>query len=231
MTTDPGTPTRRTVFYRGPRPVLRGYLHLFAFWFFLGTGTSLTVLAFATTGFSWLAVATAVYALCLAGMLGVSALYHRVPWKSEGSVQGWRRADHSMIAIFIAGTYGPIAVFAFDSWSDGLWILPVCWVLAIGAVAMNIFWIGHPRWLDVVVYLALGWLAVLKLGGFVESIPVVPGILIVVGGLVYSAGAVVYGRQRPNPSVRWFGFHEVFHAATIVAGGLHHIAIWILVLS
>ncbi len=216
---------------RGARPYLRGRLHENAAWYFGGTGTALTATAFILHGNTTLSWVTALYTLCLIGLFAVSALYHRAPWRSEATVRAWRRADHSMIAIFIAGTYGPIAVFAFHSWSDGLWILPVCWVLAIAAVAMNIFWIGHPRWLDVIVYLALGWLAVLKLGGFIGAIPVVPGMLIVLGGVIYSLGAVVYGRRRPNPSAQWFGFHEVFHAATIVAGGLHHVAIWILVLA
>lgn len=216
---------------RGARPYMRGRLHENAAWYFGGTGTALTVTAFVLHGNSALSWITALYTLCLIGLFGVSALYHRAPWRSETTVRGWRRADHSMIAIFIAGTYGPITVFSFGSWGDGLWILPACWALAIAAVMMNIFWIGHPRWLDVVVYLALGWLAVLNIGGFIESIPTVAGALIVIGGLVYSAGAVVYGLQRPNPSVRWFGFHEVFHAATIVAGGLHHVAIWGLILA
>jgi hemolysin III len=228
---EPGERRRPRPVDRGDRPLLRGRLHENAAWYFAGTGTALTATSFILHGGSALSWSAVLYSLCLIGLFAVSALYHRVPWRRETTVQAWRRADHSMIAIFIAGTYGPIAVFAFDSWSEGLWILPVCWVLAVAAVVMNVFWIGHPRWLDVVVYLSLGWLAVLKVGGFVDTIPLVAGVLIVVGGIIYSLGAVVYGLRRPNPSVRWFGFHEVFHAATIVAGGLHHVAIWILVLS
>ncbi len=110
-------------------------------------------------------------------------------------------------------------------------MLPVCWVAAIAAVALNVFWIGHPRWVDVVVYLVLGWVALLRLPGFVDVFPAVAGILVLIGGLVYTAGAVVYGRKSPNPSDRWFGFHEVFHAATIVAAALHHVAIWLLILD
>jgi len=83
----------------------------------------------------------------------------------------------------------------------------------------------------VVVYLVLGWVALLRLPGFVDVFPAVAGILVLIGGLVYTAGAVVYGRKSPNPSDRWFGFHEVFHAATIVAAALHHVAIWLLILD
>lgn len=222
---------RRRPVDRGERPYLRGRLHENAAWYFGGTGTALTITSFVLHGSAALSWITALYALCLIGLFTVSALYHRAPWRSVNTVQAWRRADHSMIAVFIAGTYGPVAVFAFDSWSEGLWILPACWALAIAAVALNVFWIGHPRWVDVVVYLALGWLALLKIGGFVEVIPTIPGLLIVLGGIVYTLGAVVYGLKLPNPSDRWFGFHEVFHAATIVAGGLHHIAIWLLILG
>ncbi|MGN0096900.1 MAG: hemolysin III family protein [Corynebacterium sp.] len=221
---------RRTVFYRGPRPVLRGYLHLFAFWFFLGTGTSLTVLAFSNTGFSTLAVSTAVYALCLAGMLGVSALYHRVPWKSEGSVQWWRRADHAMIAIFIAGTYGPVFIGA-DAPGNRTPILVLCWVTALAAVAVNILWINHPRWLSVSIYLCLGWIALLGMKILWAGLTVPELVLIITGGAIYSLGALVYALKWPTISEHWFGFHEVFHAGTIIAAGLHHIAIWMIVLG
>lgn len=228
----PGRASRsRPPFDRGQRPVLRGRLHENSALFFAGTSVALTVSAFVRHGNVALSWVTVLYSLCLVALFSVSALYHRVSWRSEATVQAWRRADHSMIAVFIAGTYGPVVVYSFSSWSEGLWILPVCWIAAIAAVALNIFWIGHPRWVDVVVYLVLGWVALLKLPDFVAVFPPVAGILIVLGGLVYSAGAVVYGLQRPNPSVRWFGFHEVFHAATIVAAALHHGAIWLLILN
>ncbi len=136
-----------------------------------------------------------------------------------------------MIAIFIAGTYAPVAVYAFNSMSDGLWILPTAWIAAGGAVAINLLWPNHPRWVDVVIYLVLGWLVVVKAATLVSIVPVAALVLIIVGGIIYSFGAIVYGIQRPNPSERWFGFHEVFHASTIVAAALHHIAIWLLVVS
>lgn len=176
-----GTRVRRTPVDRGRRPVLRGRLHENSAWYFAGTGTALCVSAFVLHGSSTLSWVTALYTLCLVGLFTVSALYHRAPWRSDATVQAWRRADHSMIAVFIAGTYGPVVVYSFDSWSSGMWVLPVCWVAAIAAVAMNIFWIGHPRWVDVVVYLVLGWVAVLRLPGFVEALPAVAGVLIVIG--------------------------------------------------
>lgn len=216
------------IFYRGPRPALRGYLHLFAFWYFLGTGTALILLAVVNTGVSSFSVATAVYALCLAGMLGVSAMYHRFPWKSEGAVQAWRRADHSMISVFIASTYGPLFVGA-DAPGNTATILIVCWSLATLAVGVNIFWISHPRWLSVSIYLGLGWISLFGMDTLVDGLSPLVIILVAVGGVIYSIAAVGYALKWPTISERWFGFHEVFHAGTIIAAGLHHVAIWMIV--
>lgn len=229
---------RRRAYDRGPRPWMRGRLHGAAAWYFGGTGTALSVVAAATNGLSLMTLFTALYSLCLVGMLMVSAIYHRAPWRSAEAIDGWRRADHSMIAVFIAGTYGPLTIGAFGTEFfigkglfnfGGLWILLVCWIAAIAAVALNVFWIDHPRWLDVTVYLTLGWLAVIGALGYFEALGPAIAALMVLGGLVYSVGAVVYAKKWPNPSDRWFGFHEVFHAATIVAAVLHHVAIWMLV--
>ncbi len=223
---------RSTVPYdRGPRPILRGRLHEIAAIYFAGTCTALVATTAALHNSATFITAIVLYSVCLLGMLAVSALYHRVPWHTKRAVDIWRRADHSMIAIFIAGTYAPVAVYAFDSMGDGLWILPTAWVAAGGAVGINLLWPNHPRWVDVVIYLVLGWLVVVKATALVVLVPLAALVLIIVGGVIYSLGAIVYGVQRPNPSERWFGFHEVFHASTIVAAALHHIAIWLLVVS
>lgn len=230
----------RPIFDRGPRPVMRGRLHSAAAWYFGGTGTALTIVTLVQHGFSALSLATAAYALCLASMLSVSAIYHRAPWRTAGAVQAWRRADHSMIAVFIAGSYGPLTIAAFGSewftgWQfgniGGLWILVAAWAAAGAAMWLNIAWIDHPRWLDAVVYNVLGWLAIVAPVGYLDTIGLGAGILILIGGIVYSLGAVIYALKWPNPSEQWFGFHEVFHAATIVAAGLHHVAMWIVVMS
>ncbi|WCZ36477.1 hemeolysin-III related [Corynebacterium heidelbergense] len=241
-----GERARRAV-DRGPRPYFRGRLHASAAWFFGGSSTALTAVAAAHSGSFFLTLTTAVYAMCLVGMLTVSALYHRVPWRSESTIQHWRRADHAMIAIFIVATYGPITAAAFGAqwfvrrggidalggfmgWG-GSWLLLVGWLAAAGAVVLNLFWITHPRWLAVTVYMVLGWMAVFGVAAFYHALGLAPSLLILLGGVVYSLGAIVYGKKWPNPSERWFGFHELFHAATILAAGLHHIAIWLVVLD
>lgn len=220
--------TRNRPIDRGPRPLLRGTLHARAAWAFAGSGAALTAVAATRHGVgagTWL---TALYVVCLVGAMAVSALYHRGRWRSMAVVRRWRRADHAMIAVFIAGTYGPVVVSALAP-PDAAVILAVCWAFALAAVALNMFWIGHPRWLDVVVYLALGWLIVWEAPALWSGAGPAVTLLIAGGGVVYSLGAVVYGLRRPNPSERWFGFHEVFHAATIVAAVLHHVAIWLAV--
>lgn len=216
------------VFDRGPRPQLRGHLHSEAAWFFGGSGSALVAFAAATSRASWLTFAVVIYSVCLVGMLATSATYHRFPWRSERAVVAWRRADHAAIAVFIAGTYTPVFIGATDS-PQRFIILIVCWCAALLAVALNVVWIDHPRWLSVTVYMVLGWIAVFDLGGLIDGLTVPAMVLILVGGAIYSLGALGYALKWPNPSERWFGFHEVFHAATIVAAGLHHIAIWIIV--
>ncbi|WP_433790837.1 hemolysin III family protein [Actinoplanes sp. CA-252034] len=103
-----------------------------------------------------------------------------------------------------------------------LWIV---WCGALAGVAFRVLWVGAPRWLYVPVYIALGWVAVIYLPGFWRAggAPVVT--CLVLGGVLYTLGAVVYGLKRPDPSPRWFGFHEVFHALTITAFTTHCIGI------
>ena len=215
-------------FDRGPRPLLRGTLHARAAWVFAGSGLALTAVTAKIHGGAWLTWLTALYVLCLVGSMAVSALYHRGRWRSEKAVRDWRRADHAMIAVFIAGTYGPVCAVALPGRSAVI-ILALCWTGALAAVLLNLFWVSHPRWMGVAVYLFLGWLVIWEIPELWNGAGPAVTLLLAVGGLAYTLGAVVYGMKWPNPSQRWFGFHEVFHAATIVAALLHHIAIWLAV--
>jgi hemolysin III len=134
--------------------------------------------------------------------------------------------DHSNIALIIAGTYTPIAV---TSLSGGLRLLTLAlvWTGAAGAIAVRLIWLSAPRWTYVPIYIALGWVAV----GFLPQIwqgggPAVVWLLLA-GGLAYTAGAIVYGLQRPRGWPAWFGFHEIFHTGTIIGFTCHFIAVWI----
>jgi len=196
------------------RPRLRGWLHLGTFPLALVAGAALTVLAPAGGH----RAAVAVFGITAVLLFGVSALYHRRPWGPR-AMAVLKRLDHANIFLIIAGTYTPFAVVLLPPGTARtlLWIV---WSWAVAGVAFRVLWIGAPRWLYVPVYVALGWVAVAYLPWFAQAGPAVLA-LIVGGGLLYTAGGVVYGFRRPNPSPRWFGFHEVFHALTVVAFCAH----------
>ncbi|NUU21834.1 MAG: hemolysin III family protein, partial [Streptomycetaceae bacterium] len=126
------------------------------------------------------------------------------------------------IFLIIAGTYTPFATLLFGVDSPLLWVV---WAGAIAGILFRVFWIGAPRWLYTPVYVALGWAAVFYIPDFLREGGVAVLVLIIVGGLLYSLGAVVYGLKRPDPSPRWFGFHEVFHAFTLAAFTTHYVGV------
>lgn len=208
-------------------PRLRGWLHTGSFFVSLVTGAVL--IAMASGEGPGPAAAVSIYAASVTLLFGVSALYHRRTW----SVRGWlrmKRLDHSMIFIFIAGSYTPFAVLALDPGSDVL-ILIIVWLGALAGVALKLAWPGSPRWLGVPIYIALGWVAVFVLPQILANAGVTALVLLVVGGLLYSLGGISYASRWPNPSPVWFGHHEVFHACTVVAALCHYVAIWFVVYS
>ena len=203
------------------KPRLRGWLH-----------TGMTPLAF----FGGLAliigtptvggrVAVAVYLLSSLLLFGNSAVYHRGTW-SERTTRLLRRFDHANIFIFIAGTYTPLAVQLLDG-SSRVLLLTVVWSAAALGVAFRVLWLSAPRWLYTALYLLMGWASLGWLPQFWNNGGPLVVALIIAGGLVYSFGAIVYARKRPNPSPMWFGFHEIFHAATVLAALCHFAAIWV----
>jgi hemolysin III len=137
-----------------------------------------------------------------------------------------KRLDHSMIFVFIAGTYTPFAVLAMPP-TTGAVVLAVVWVGALGGVALKFAWPHGPRWVGVPIYLALGWVAVFVLPDLLAVGGVAALVLLIVGGAFYSLGALFYALRRPRGWPATFGFHEFFHAATVVAAACHHVAIWL----
>ena len=135
-----------------------------------------------------------------------------------------RRLDHANIFLIIAGTYTPLAILLLPG-ARGEALLWAIWAAALAGIAFRVFWVGAPRWLYTPCYLAMGWAAVFFLPDFLRTGGVAVLVLVVVGGLLYSAGGVVYGIKRPNPSPRWFGFHEVFHSFTLAAFVVHYVGI------
>jgi len=202
------------------KPKLRGVSHEWAFFMSLGFGATLIVLA--KTPKATLAVA--IYAVSLSALFGTSALYHRVNW-SRPSVRQWmRRLDHSMIFFLIAGTYTPFALLVLHG-TLSMTILAVVWVGAIAGAIVEMIWIDHPKWASALIYLALGWVAVAAFPDLWMEMGPVGTLLVAAGGLLYTAGAVVYAIQRPNPSPAVFGYHEVFHLFVIAAAIAHFSAV------
>ena len=204
---------------RAIKPHLRGWLHAGTFPLAVVAGIVLVVLADGRRE----TTATAVYAVSAAMLFGVSALYHLGSW-SPRTERLLKRLDHSNIFLIIAGTYTPFSLILLDQ-QKGTVLLWIVWSAAIGGIAFRVLWVGAPRWLYTPVYIALGWVAVFYLGDLLDSGGAAVVALLAVGGVLYSVGGVVYAIKRPNPSPRWFGFHEVFHALTLGAFVSHYIAV------
>jgi hemolysin III len=207
------------------KPKLRGVSHEWAFFVSLVFGAAL--IFFAKTPKATFAVA--IYAVSLSALLGTSALYHRVNWQRPNVRQWMRRLDHSMIFFLIAGTYTPFALIVMHG-ALATAILVVVWVGAIGGAIVEMVWIGHPKWVSALVYLSIGWVAVVAFPELWGALGPVGALLLAGGGLLYTVGAVVYATQRPDPNPAIFGYHEVFHAFVIAAAAIQFavIAFWAL---
>ncbi|MGW7400307.1 PAQR family membrane homeostasis protein TrhA [Streptomyces cyaneofuscatus] len=201
------------------KPRLRGWLHAGMVPTSLIAGIALIWLA-RTPQAAW---ACTVYAVTAWLLFGTSATYHRGTWGPLGEAL-LRRLDHANIFLIIAGTCTPLAVLLLSP-NDRSVLLWTVWAGALAGIAFRALWVGAPRWLYTPCYLALGWTPVWYLADFLHTGGAAVLTLIVIGGLLYSAGAMVYALQRPDPSPRWFGFHEVFHALTVAAFTVHYIAI------
>ena len=205
-------------------PRLRGVSHAVAF--FLAVAAAIVVVVLAPTGRDTFAVA--IYGAGLIALFGGSALYHRWP----GPVRFkpvLQRIDHSTIFVFIAATYTPIALVVLHG--ALAWVmLGIAWSGAAAGIAFSLGWIEAPRALIAGSYLALGWVAVIALPQLLGELRFAPLVLLAAGGVLYSAGAIVYARQRPDPWPLTFGYHEIFHALVIAAAAAHYIAVvgWML---
>ncbi|MFG1945233.1 hemolysin III family protein [Nonomuraea sp. NPDC048826] len=207
------------------KPVLRGWLHAGALPVTLVAGILLVALGPTLQA----RLASAIYAITSGLLFGISATYHRGTLGPR--LAEWlRRFDHANIYLIIAGTYTPFALLALDGPAQAA-VLGVTWGGALAGVLFRVLWMGAPRWLYTVLYLALGWTAIFVMPQLLEGAGVAAVVLVAVGGVFYSAGAVVYGLRRPDPSPRWFGYHEVFHAFTLAAYLVQYIAVSIVVYS
>ncbi len=201
-----------------PPPRLRGLFHLIATP--LVIIASLVLFLLSRESFKF---AVALYSLTAIMLFSVSAIYHRVPWV-PAKKKIWRRWDHANINLLIAGSYTPFAVALLEPRDRNI-LLSVIWIGALSGVAMRVFWVGAPRWLYVANYLLLGWVAVIytpqlyREGGLWVLIP------ILVGGLLYSIGAIFYALKFPGRNAKYFGFHELFHIFVLAAWISQYLAV------
>ena len=200
------------------KPRFRGVLHQYAFFVSLVCGALL--IALAPSGRA--RVAALIYVFGVSGLLGTSALYHRLNWRPRARM--WmRRLDHSMIFVLIAATYTPFSLLVLHG-ALARAVLIVVWAGALGGIVLNLLWTSAPKWLSAAVYIALGWVAVIAMPELAHELGAAGVALLMGGGLLYTAGAVIYATQRPNPAPQVFGYHEIFHAL-VVAAALAHFAV------
>lgn len=208
------------------KPKLRGWLHLSITPLTLAAGIVLVCLSpTAATR-----VGSALFAASALLLFTVSAIYHTGTW----SPRVWavlRRLDHANIFVLIAGSYTPFSVILLEG-TQQVVLLSVVWGGAVLGVLFRVFWTDAPRWLYTPIYIALGWAAVFFIPGFFEGatelglgVGIAVFVLVLTGGLLYTMGGVVYGFKRPNPSPRYFGFHEVFHSFTVLAFASHYVGV------
>ena len=201
------------------KPRMRGVLHEVAAYVAVGAGFGL-VLAAPSTG---AAAALTIYSVAITALFGVSALFHRRTWGPVGR-RRMRRADHSTIFVAIAGSYTAVAGLALTGTARTA-LLATVWGGAAVGIALRQLWLDAPKWVVALPYVVVGWSALLVLPPLFHALGVAGSVLLLLGGVAYSAGAIAYATKRPNPVPGVFGYHEVFHACTLVGATLHYVVI------
>jgi hemolysin III len=202
------------------KPRLRGVFHQWA----CACSAPLCLLLVVVAGSARARIALSVYAVSLVGLFGVSALYHRINWRSLTARDWMRRLDHSMIYVLIAGSYTPFALLVLHG-PEAIVILIAVWSGALLGIAFNLVWSGAPAWLRSALYILLGWAAVAALPELGAAIGIGGLSLLALGGVLYTLGAVVYAVRRPDPVPAVFGYHEVFHILVIAAAAIQYVVI------
>ena len=200
------------------KPKLRGIIHLIMSPLSLVAGLVMITAANQLQG----RITLGIFTLTAVTLFTCSAIYHRIGWKPKAKAL-WRRIDHANITILIAGSYTPFAIYLLNH-NQAVLLLSLVWGGAILTAILRITWLNAPRWLYVIAYIALGWAAVFFLPAFWQHGGVAVFTLIAAGGLCYTAGGIIYALKKPNFSINWFGFHELFHAFTAAAFALQFIA-------
>lgn len=201
------------------KPLLRGHFHQAAFFFALGACAMLI----AQSHNAREAIAMVIYSLSVVTLFGISALYHRPQW-SPGPRAWMRRLDHAAIFIMIAGTGTPLCLLALQE-PAGTNLLTIIWTAALIGIIQSVFWVNAPKWLAAILYVVMGWLAFPYLPELNAALGTTNVVLILVGGVIYTLGALVYAFKKPNPWPKVFGYHEIFHLMVIIAAVFHFLVI------
>src|SRR5437016_674673 len=196
------------------KPRFRGWIHVYSAGAAVAAGASLIAVSWAA-GSTKAGLAMFVYTAATIVMFTVSATYHRVNWQSETARKWMKRADHSMIFVFIAGSYTPFALLAMPPYA-GRAVLSIVWGGALAGILLKMCWPSAPRWVGVPLYLLLGWVAVWYAPTILRDAGVAAMVLLAVGGAFYSVGGLLYGLRWPDPWPKTFGYHEFFHALTAI---------------
>ncbi len=204
------------------RPFLRGRFHEAAFFYSLGASTLLIALARDLKSF----LALSIYGICLAGLFGISSLYHRIDW-NQSRYALLSKLDHAMIFIFIAGTVTPICLLGLSP-ETGHRLLFLFWGAALFGVLKELFW-KTSKWVSAILYISMGWIAGPYISEFAVALGALSTWLLIVGGLIYTLGAIIYAAKWPNPFPEIFGYHEIFHILVMIASVFHFIAIYRLI--
>jgi len=207
------------------KPRFRGMSHLWAFFVAIAAGFVLVVFADGALP----RFAAWVYGTALVAMFGASALYHCYPFKTAARRVWARRLDHSTIFLFIAGTYTPFALLAFEGAISWI-VLATVWFGAALGLVLNFVWLDAPKWVSVLAYVAVGWVGVITIPQMLSGVGLPGSVLVMIGGVLYTVGAIVYATHRPNPFPATFGYHEVFHALVVAAASVQFVAVSLVVL-
>lgn len=205
------------------KPLLRGHSHQAAFFFALGICLMLISRASNTKT----VIAAIIYSLSLIGLFGISALYHRPTWKPKQRML-MRRLDHAAIYVLIAGTSTPICLLALAP-DTGFKLLELLWGAALFGIFQSLIWVNGPKWISSVLYVIAGSLILPFMGELQRALSEHQIQLIIAGGILYIAGALIYALKRPNPSPKYFGYHEIFHLLVIAGAALHFLAVNVLI--
>jgi hemolysin III len=202
------------------KPSMRGVLHQYGFFLALLAGPFLMMQG-KTTQELWV---LGIYVLTLLALLGTSALYHRLDW-SPSNRQKMRKLDHTMIFVFIAGSYTPFGVLGFTS-PRNTFVLSTLWVAVLLGFFVNMIWEHAPKWISATLYLGVGWLVAIMSPEFMEHTGSLSTFLMLFGGVLYSIGAIFYATKRPNPIPNVFGYHEMFHSCVLLGALAHYFSIY-----